>query len=163
MTINRSQVDAQDALASIMAIARSALGHTADPKSKALSTIFNLKRRSVEGPNPDQPSTTARAKALYRARRARERVFGTHADLFSEPAWDIMLDLFIADAEGRRVSVSSACIASRAAQTTALRWIATMERRGLLVRANDPLDGRRSFLCLTDAGNRLLEDALVQF
>ena len=39
-------------------------------------------------------------------------------ELFGEPAWDILLDLYIANVENKPVSVSSACIGSAAPPTT---------------------------------------------
>jgi hypothetical protein len=92
--------------------------------------------------------TVSLARNIYRFRRRRERTFGK--DLFADPAWDLLLDLFIAGREGREISVSSACIAANAPATTALRWICQLEREGLISRALDPGDGRRSHLHLTD-------------
>ena len=66
--------------------------------------------------------------------------------LFADPAWDILLDLYAAKIEGRRISVSSACIASGVATSTALRWIGEMEGYGLVLKQPDPSDGRRTFL-----------------
>ena len=43
------------------------------------------------------PLTTA--EALWRDRRCRDAVFGEHRDGFGEPAWDMLLSLFI---EGER-------------------------------------------------------------
>ena len=43
----------------------------------------------------------------------------------------VLLDLFAAELEGNRVSVSSLCIAAGVAPTTALRWIARMTDMGL--------------------------------
>lgn len=84
-----------------------------------------------------------------RARRMREQFFG--AGLFEDPAWDILLDLFAADLERGRVSVSSLCIAAAVAPTTALRWISRMTEGGLLEREADPFDRRRAFMQLTPA------------
>lgn len=98
----------------------------------------------------EAPSPSTRALALYRARRARAASFGGHGDLFGEPAWDILLDLFIAREAGRRVSVSSACIAADVPATTALRWLAILERRGLVERRADPIDGRRVYVDLSE-------------
>jgi DNA-binding MarR family transcriptional regulator len=70
------------------------------------------------------------------------------ADLFGEPVWDLVLDLFIAQAEGRRTCVSSACIGAAVPSTTALRWIKELESRGILQRESDPADARRTFLAL---------------
>jgi len=63
----------------------------------------------------------------------------------------MMLDLFAAELEGRRVSASSVALASCVPQTTALRCVEEMVKGGLITRDRDPLDGRRSILQLTPA------------
>jgi DNA-binding MarR family transcriptional regulator len=89
------------------------------------------------------------ARQLIKERRKREQYFD--AQLFGEPAWDILLDLFAAEQEGRNVGVSSLCLAAAVPPTTALRWIKSMTTRGLLVRQADPKDGRRIFVALSPA------------
>ena len=92
---------------------------------------------------------TARSlREIIRKRQARKQFFP--AELFADPAWDIMLDLAAARLEGKQVSVSSLCIAADVPTTTALRWIKGMTDAGLLVRRSDPGDGRRSFIDLSD-------------
>lgn len=110
---------------------------------------------------PASPLT--RAKALYAARRQRERAFGVYASMLFDPVWDIMLDLFIAHHEGRRVSVSSSCIASCVSPSTALRWIVSLERKNLLVRMPDEKDKRRQFVSLSPGAVSMVEQALVKF
>jgi DNA-binding MarR family transcriptional regulator len=83
-------------------------------------------------------------RAIIRARRLRDQFFGP--DLFADPAWDILLDLYAARLEKQRVAVSSLCIAAAVPATTALRWIKTLTDMGLLVRAADPQDGRRVYI-----------------
>lgn len=83
-------------------------------------------------------------------RELRNRYF--ESDLFSDPAWNMILDLAAAEGEGRRVSVSSLCIASGVAPTTALRWIGQMVDKGLLVRTEDEIDRRRVFVSLSHEG-----------
>lgn len=82
-----------------------------------------------------------RVRERIRQRRLREKLFGT--DLFADPAWDMMLDLYAAQLEGNEVSVSSLCIAAAVPTTTALRWIKLLSQRGWLLRSHDPGDGRR--------------------
>jgi DNA-binding MarR family transcriptional regulator len=77
----------------------------------------------------------------------REQFFGP--DLFADPAWDILLDLYAARLEQQRVAVSSLCIAAAVPATTALRWIKTLTETGLLVRTADPNDGRRVYIELS--------------
>lgn len=99
----------------------------------------------------DSAATTdplERAKNYYRKRRVREQMFG-NSDLFADPAWDLLIDLFIAGEEGTQISVSSACIAAAVPGTTALRWINVLESRGYVSRFNDPLDARRINLSLS--------------
>jgi hypothetical protein len=118
------------------------------------------RRRDYAAPMPDDDAAPARAitatdlKAAIRARRLRERYFP--ADLFGDPAWDMLLDLLLAELEHRRVPVSSLCIAAAVPSTTALRWIGQMTAQGLLLREADALDRRRSYIKLSaDAGIRM--------
>ena len=87
------------------------------------------------------------AKAAHDDRRIRGTYF--RSDLLGEPAWDILLDLFIQERVGRRISVTAACIGSGAATTTALRYLNLLIEDGLVQREGDPTDGRRSWLKLT--------------
>lgn len=101
-----------------------------------------------------------RAKAvrrMLRQRRMREQYFP--ADLFADPAWDMLLDLYAARLERQPVSVSSLCIAAAVPATTALRWIKTMTDAGLFVREADPHDGRRIFIALAEGAF----DALARY
>jgi DNA-binding MarR family transcriptional regulator len=86
-------------------------------------------------------------RAIIRARRLRDQYFGD--ELFADPAWDMLLDLYAAQLENQRVAVSSLCIAAAVPATTALRWIKTLTDLGLLVRAADPQDGRRVYIELS--------------
>jgi hypothetical protein len=85
------------------------------------------------------------ARQIYGARRKRS-VLTEWAEFFGEPAWDLMLDLFIAAHEGRDVSISSACIAAEVPKTTALRWLNVLEKEGIIVRDGDRHDHRRSMV-----------------
>lgn len=90
------------------------------------------------------------AAEQYRQRRHRAAIFGQDADLFGEPAWDMLLDLLSGGGNGRAISISSACIASAVAPTTALRHLTRLEERGLIQRRADPRDGRRHHVHLTE-------------
>lgn len=96
------------------------------------------------------------ARRTYADRRRRAKIFDP--GLFGEPAWDLLLDLFIAAKENKRVSVTSACIGADVPSTTALRWIAVLESQGLVTREDDSKDGRRAFIHLTaDAYSRMID------
>ena len=99
------------------------------------------------------------ADQMYKARRTREKSFGI-AGLFSDPAWDILLDLLINENRMSKVSVTSACIASCVPATTALRWLSTLEEYGLVERRQDATDARRTFVILTKLGRQKTCEAL---
>ena len=106
------------------------------------------RRRSYDaGPVSDEPIDPQEIRRAIRARRLRDQFFAP--GLFEDPAWDMLLDLFAAELERTRVSVSSLCIAAAVAPTTALRWIAKMTETELFVRHPDPLDRRRAFMALS--------------
>ena len=118
-----------------------ALGHDATRISAALA------RLETAAAVPPPPLDAARLRAMVRARRARDRFFP--ADIFGEPAWDMLLDLALAAVEGHDVAVSSLCIAAAVPTTTALRWIKNLCDAGLFERRDDPRDARRAFIDLS--------------
>lgn len=78
--------------------------------------------------------------------------------LFGDPAWNILLDLLLSECEARALCVTSVCIGSRASAATALRYIALLRAKGLIVRIPDPTDKRRTYVRLTDRGwNAMIE------
>jgi DNA-binding MarR family transcriptional regulator len=107
-------------------------------------------QKQVLAGDPGTLQWSSCAKAEIEARAARARFF--KASLFSDPAWDILLDLFAADQEGRRISISAVGLTAGIPLTTALRWINALEREDLVERAGDPTDARRTFLRLSDKG-----------
>lgn len=117
------------------------------------STASDAISRGLRPPLPDPRLV----RQIQRQRQLRQRYFD--AQLFADPAWDILLDLTAARAEHKRVSVSSLCIASGVPPTTALRWISQMTDSGLLERVEDDLDRRRAFIALSDAA----ADAMARY
>lgn len=88
--------------------------------------------------------------AIQKKRAVRNNFFCQ--GLFDDPCWDMLLDLMVNHLQGRRISVSSLCIASGVAQTTALRRINDLNKSGLVRRIADESDGRRVFIELTEQG-----------
>ena len=95
-------------------------------------------------------------RSYLAARRHRERLFGT--SLFTDPAWDMLLDLYASEMEGRRICITSACLASQVPNTTALGWLYKLERRELITRHADAGDKRRVFVNLTPNAFRAVEE-----
>ena len=99
------------------------------------------------------PATAVRD--IVRARASREQFFPD--GLFADPAWDILLDLYCAEIDQRRIAVGSLCIGARVPATTALRWIDVLLRHELIEKRTDPLDKRRVFVSLTAQGSEAMQ------
>ena len=123
----------------LMALAHDLESDAVAPKDRAPARL-----------EPNDSVLVELARQIYRARRERT-LLREWADLFGEPAWDIVIDLYIAAHENRDVSVSSACIGAAVPSTTALRWLRVLEDRGIAVRDEDPVDHRRTFVRLSAA------------
>jgi hypothetical protein len=89
------------------------------------------------------------AAQLYKERRDRDHELPEAGAFLNEPAWDMLLDLFIASEEGRAVNVTSACIGACVPSTTGLRWVSQLLRVEMISRGTDPFDGRKGTLSLT--------------
>lgn len=103
-------------------------------------------------------SRSRSARAWVVARDARDEAFGD--GLFSDPAWDMLLELYIAHERGVQISVGSLCRASNVPASTAIRWIGVLEERGLVVRSPDKRDRRRFWVSLSDRGLANMVEAL---
>ncbi len=106
-------------------------------------------RKATElGGSDAAPPDPRVVRQLIAARQLRAQFFD--GELFSDPAWDMLLDLTAAHGEGQRVSVTSLCIAACVPATTALRWLKQMVESGVFIRGADPEDKRRAFIALSD-------------
>ena len=82
--------------------------------ARTLAALSVVPEPRPPGPMADrsvavEPPAAAVVRAAIRARRLREQFFA--AELFADPAWDMLLDLMAARLEGCPVAVSSLCIA----------------------------------------------------
>lgn len=131
---------------------------TADIESAALSKPLGVPAtpRKAATNQHSSDAMLAFAREAYNIRRRRARFLPM--DLFGEPTWDILLDLYVATRENRPVPTTSACIGANVPPTTALRWLRILETRGLVDREEDGRDGRRTFVRLSDQGLAAMED-----
>lgn len=100
----------------------------------------------------------ALAERITSARENRKNFFD--GDLFAEPSWEILVHLFHADLIGYRVTVTNLSIASGVPYTTALRWMDTLQERGLVARRENPLDRRSVFIEITQSARAAMYDYL---
>jgi DNA-binding MarR family transcriptional regulator len=104
----------------------------------------------------------ARAVAqIIEARRQRTTVFSEN--LFADPAWDVMLELYLAELEGRSVATSQLGHSANIPLTTLLRWIEKLEGDGWVRRMPDPTDDRRVFVEISTRGLETMRDWLREW
>jgi len=105
-------------------------------------------------------ASVALARKFYQLRRRRSAYFDPR--LFAEPAWDMLLDLYVAESEHRAVAVLTACLGAAAPQTTAIRWLRVLETNGLIRRETDSNDARRIYVRLTEPAVRMMRSLLLE-
>lgn len=92
----------------------------------------------------------AALKQMRSLRRMRSQHFPTQ--LFSDPCWEMLLDLYDGHVAGAEVTVTSLGAASGVPLTTALRRMDQLKAHGLIERAEDIEDKRRTIVRLTPTG-----------
>lgn len=78
--------------------------------------------------------------------------------MFGEPAWDLLLALYVTQADVPASAVSSLAKTARIAITTAFRWIDYLEEKRLIERQRSSADGRALTVALSAEGRARLED-----
>ncbi len=138
---------------------------TGSSRKLAIASEFGVMANgSPNASSPTAPAATdvsedtrlaAVAHAEYASRRRRDQLF--NADLFAEPAWDMLLDLFVQRHKQRPVSIHSLCIAAAVPTTTAFRWIGKLEARGFICRRPCAHDNRVVHVTLTENGLEMMQ------
>jgi DNA-binding MarR family transcriptional regulator len=108
---------------------------------------------------PGQDRLAHRARAILAERQRRSRCFD--ANLFGEPAWDILLALYGGAESSGRQTIGQLIRWIQVPQTTALRWIAYLEDKGLVFRRPHPTDMRIAFIELSEKARTRLADYLA--
>lgn len=104
-------------------------------------------RQSDINAGPASKTSASQVRQFIAARMARDQLLGT--SLFSDPAWDMLVEAFACQIEGVRLTISELCARCSAPETTALRWLKKLEEVSLMMRQSDPIDRRRTYLVLT--------------
>lgn len=113
-----------------------------------------MPRRSSARPS-ERDELIARGRAVLHARRLRARHF--NRAIFGEPAWDVLLLLYLADSSEGRQTISQLAEMVEIPLTTVLRWLAFLEKEHLIARKNHPNDRRIVFVELTDKGRHAMD------
>ena len=124
-------------------------------KLSAVAEEFNGRVAHAADPAPTstEPSETdlvEQAQAVLAERRLRRRFLPS--ELFHEPAWDMMLALFVSRDERQPMNIKALVSMSDAPVTTSQRWIDHLHKLKLIDRVIDPVDRRRMEISLSDAG-----------
>ena len=83
-------------------------------------------------------------------------------DLFSDPYWDILMELFYARLKGKNVSVSAVATAGNMAQTTGLRYIDSLVAMEYIYREKDNWDGRKVFIRMAEKPFLLMKEYFIR-
>jgi DNA-binding MarR family transcriptional regulator len=100
------------------------------------------------------------ASALREARRLRAEIFPRIP--FSNPNWDVMLDLFIQEMNGFRTSLDHLALTGDLPAPIVYDSVDTLVRLGLVARAADRFDNRVYWLSLTAPGRQGMFDLFTQ-
>lgn len=95
-----------------------------------------------------------RARQILADRRKRHEVFGKA--MFGEPAWEMLLLLYVLHS-GPRQTIGRLAELAGASKTTALRWLDYLDAQGLVSRESHPTDKRAAFVELTEKARTALE------
>jgi DNA-binding MarR family transcriptional regulator len=97
------------------------------------SALHGLKTLLSGGQQPPFEISEDHILSLLLARRARDGLLGK--DLFSDPAWDMLLELYAAKLAGRTMTLDQLALATETAPSTAARWLSALDERGLITSA----------------------------
>ena len=122
---------------------------------------MNFETRLAIVPECGDPELRSLAATILRMRRHRDKLFGP--ELFADPAWDMLLELYVGDVKGRPISTGNLVIAGAVPMTTARRCMRRLKQADVFVSITDPLDRRRSLCVLTPSVRRAIEDTLQRF
>ncbi len=75
----------------------------------------------------------------------------------ADPVWDMLLDLYLSERKGVRVSISDLALAAGVPRSTGVRWVGNLIETGTLSSEPDACDGRRTWVELSPDSRAALE------
>ncbi|MGV1681714.1 winged helix DNA-binding protein [Sphingopyxis sp. NJF-3] len=109
----------------------------------------------------EQDQLAAIAQSEFHNRRRRDSLI--RYDLFAEPAWDMLLDLYIQHHRGQPVTIDRLCTAAATASTTALRWLGLLIEKELVIRSSTAEEDGIVRVALSERGIGEMERYLRDF
>lgn len=103
---------------------------------------------------PDRHELLELARRALLERQHRTKLFSKV--MFGEPAWDVLLALYIADFVSGRQTTGSIAFTIDTPVTTVVRWISYLEKEHMVSREPHPHDRRMMFVRLTEKSRELL-------
>lgn len=101
------------------------------------------------------------ARLLLESRRRRDQAF--NPGLFGDPAWDLLLAVYVCEAEGRMLTAEALCDASGIGAMSVVRWASLLLATGLLEpEITVAADIMRTPLRLSSEGHRRFELYLAE-
>jgi DNA-binding MarR family transcriptional regulator len=88
-------------------------------------------------------------------RRGRDEVMGR--GLFSDPAWDILLELYAARLGQRRMTLNELARSIGAPQSTVARWITVLTDKGLVIALTEADEAVRLWVELSAEGDAAMK------
>jgi len=89
-------------------------------------------------------------------RRLRTEYF--NPSIFGEPAWDMLLLLYVSEHAGKRQTIRRLADRVSTPVTTAARWIHYLVKERLVQKEPSPNDRRMTYVTLLDKGRAMIED-----
>lgn len=130
--------------------------------TQALSLVADIRqeqpqeRKETPRARPRKRPPSEKVDPLFLAEEAQRQILDRKVrqrfvpnSLLGEPVWEMLLDLFVCQANRKLVSVTSLCHASQSPATTALRYITLMEESGLVERIASDADRRVKYIRMT--------------
>jgi DNA-binding MarR family transcriptional regulator len=112
-------------------------------------------RRTGANDESSRENLLSAARFSLDARQGRVEHFSPA--MFGEPAWDLLLALYVTQADNPAPAVSNLAKTAGIAITTAFRWIDYLEEKRLIERKRSSDDGRALAVALSEDGRARLE------
>lgn len=118
-------------------------------------------RVSSLGSGPRGRTVVDLARHVHRTRLRANEIMG--ARVLCDPKFEMLLEMYVARHDHRRLCVSDICHSANVPQTTGLRHVDKLEQLGFITRTADQRDRRRWWVELTERGISTMTELMGEF